>query len=138
MQHAMSNDANTDHSKILSQMSNSATRVSESQQQLQAQIQHMQHAMGVLQSQVTNQASQQNRGYQPGPSSGYQHSNGYQDHLFPGAGYQEQGYRGSGYQSNDYQKATPTKAMDIKATASSNVIKVAFRGEAVVAIIKDE
>jgi hypothetical protein len=103
MQHAMSNDANTDHSEILSQMSNSATRVTESQQQLQAQIQHMQHAMGVLQSQVTNQTSQQNRGYQPGPSSGYQHSNGYQDHSFPAAGYQEQGYRGNGYQSNGYQ-----------------------------------
>jgi hypothetical protein len=53
------NDPTTD---IITQMANSATRSSEVQQQLQIQLQQMQQAMGVLQTQLTNQSFNQ---YQP-------------------------------------------------------------------------
>jgi type II secretory pathway pseudopilin PulG len=61
MQHtSMVNDTTSaDSAEVLQQMTNSATRASETQQQLQTQLQQMQHAMGLLQSQVTTQ------GYNP-------------------------------------------------------------------------
>jgi hypothetical protein len=56
MQQAMVNDTTSaDSAEVLQQMTNSATRASETQQQLQAQLQQMQHAMGLLQSQVATQ-----------------------------------------------------------------------------------
>ena len=59
MQQAMANDTTHDESKeIIQQMTNSATRASETQQELQTQLQQMQQAMGLLQAQVTNQSYQ--------------------------------------------------------------------------------
>jgi hypothetical protein len=140
VQQAMTNEANAANSDILSQMTNLATRASKSQQQLQAQIQHMQHAMGVLQSQVTNQVSQQNRGYQQGPPLGYQ-PNGYQGYPYSINVYRDNVDRGSmATKATDIQAATDIQtATDIKATASStNGSTMVFRDEAGAEVNKDE
>jgi hypothetical protein len=81
---------------IIAQMANSATRSSEVQKQLQTQLQQMQQAMGLLQTQLTNQTFQHT---QPGDG---RHSYGYHGHTDNGAysGYQGHTDNGaySGYQ----------------------------------------
>jgi hypothetical protein len=73
MQQAMATDTTADESAaMLMQMSNSATQASETQQQLQTQLQQMQHAMSLLQAQVTNQGSNQNLFGGQNPPSNYQ------------------------------------------------------------------
>jgi type II secretory pathway component PulJ len=67
---------------IIAQMANSATRSSEVQQQLQTQLQQMQQAMGLLQTQLTNQTFQH---AQPG---GGRHSYGYHTDNDAYSGYQ--------------------------------------------------
>jgi hypothetical protein len=85
MQQAMANDTSTDDSaeKIL-QMTDSAARASETQQQLQTQIQQMQQAMSLLQTQLSNQ------GYNPSSGQGY--NQGYN----PRGGQSSFGYQGRG------------------------------------------
>jgi methyl-accepting chemotaxis protein len=103
MQEAMANEATTDaNSEALLQMTTSATRASEANQQLNNQLQQMQQAMNLLQAQVAQQGSfpphnqqnyqNQNQGYQ---GNQYQ---GYQGNQNPGGGYQGRGYQGRGYQ----------------------------------------
>jgi hypothetical protein len=66
--------ANDQTADIIAQMANLATRSSEVQQQLQTQLQQMQQAMGLLQTQLTNQNCNQ---YQP---RGGHNPSGYRGH----------------------------------------------------------
>jgi hypothetical protein len=115
MQQTMANDTtNDENAEMLLQMSNSATRASESQQQLQTQLQQVQQAMNLLQAKFDTQGSaipptngHQNQGYQ---NQGYQNqgnqNQGYQNQGYQNQGYQNQGYQGNqgrGYQGRGYQ-----------------------------------
>jgi type II secretory pathway component PulJ len=83
---------NDPNAEIIAQMANSATRSSEVQQQLQTQLQQMQQAMGLLQTQLSNQTYNQ---YQP---SGGRNTYGYQGQSGHGnyQGYQGRGGEGRG------------------------------------------
>jgi hypothetical protein len=116
MQEAMVADTSTeDNAEMLLQMSTSATQASETQRQLNNQIQQMQQSMNILQAQVTNQQSgsfqpyngyqgyqnQNNGGYQNQGYQGQQQNQVYQGQQNPGhqgGGYQGRGYQGRGYQ----------------------------------------
>jgi hypothetical protein len=119
MQEAMVNDTNTeDNAEMLLQMSTSATLASETQKQLNNQIQQMQQSMNLLQAQVANQQSdsfqpyngyQGHQGYQGQNNGGYQNQ-GYQgqqqNQVYQGQhnqGHQGGGYQGCGYQGRGYQ-----------------------------------
>jgi tetrahydrodipicolinate N-succinyltransferase len=121
MQEAMANDtAYTDNAAMILQMTTAATQASDTQQQLNAQIQQMQQAMNLLQAQVANQQpsgfsqqyhqqgqgyngyQNQTQGYQgPPPSGNYQGRSS--QGRGGGRGYQGRGYQGRGSQGRGYQ-----------------------------------
>jgi type II secretory pathway component PulJ len=120
MQQAMAAGTTTDNNAaMILQMTTSATQASETNQQLNGQIQQMQQAMNILQAQVANQGynhpycgnvnqgyqgqPQQNQSYQGPPmnpsyqNQGYQQQNqGYQNHSYQGQQYKGNGFQGRG------------------------------------------
>jgi type II secretory pathway component PulJ len=127
MQQAMAADTTNDNNAVMIlQMTTSATQASETNQQLNGQIQQMQQAMNILQAQVAKQGYNQpycgnvNQGYQgQTPNQNYQGpplNPSYQNQGYPqqNQGYQNQSYQGQqysnytqhgrgGYQGNNFQ-----------------------------------
>jgi hypothetical protein len=116
IQQSMAADTTTndDNAAMIQQMTtNSAAQATETNQNLNSQLQQMQQSMNLLQAQVAQQGSggyqnygyqghRQNQGYQQ--HQGYQQNQGYQNQVYQNQGYQGRGYQGrGGNQGRGYQ-----------------------------------